>query len=142
MIEFFAGRGNLSRCMRVSGRRTCSFDILYDATRPGRSKPYKSNAMDINSASGFALIVCKDVCHQLFGVYTLYRKRLRFGITSCFPWENTRFRKRLRFGITSCLPEENTRFRKRLRFGITSCLPEVRSEVYFWDPSKSISRYI
>ena len=61
MLEFFAGRGNLSRCMRASGKKTCSFDVLYDASKEGRSKSsYKTNAMDILSASGFALIVCKE----------------------------------------------------------------------------------
>ncbi|CAL1166938.1 unnamed protein product, partial [Cladocopium goreaui] len=29
VLEFYAGRGNLSRCMKLSGRRTGSLDLLY-----------------------------------------------------------------------------------------------------------------
>ena len=57
MYEFFAGRGNLSRCMKASGMRTVSFDILYNAEKPGRNKSYGTNGMDFNSCSGFASIV-------------------------------------------------------------------------------------
>ena len=57
MYEFFAGCGNLTRCMRASGRRTASFDILYSVKKDCRDKPYGSNSMDINSASGFASTV-------------------------------------------------------------------------------------
>lgn len=61
MYEFFAGKGNLSRCARASGLRTASFDLLYDAKKK-KDHMYKSNSMDINSASGFAFsgrIVCQ-----------------------------------------------------------------------------------
>ena len=51
MIEFFAGRGNLSRCMKLAGIPTASLDILYSGSR--RERSHKSNAMDINSPSGF-----------------------------------------------------------------------------------------
>ena len=33
-----------------------SFDIMYEASRKPRDTPYKSNAMDMLSPSGFALI--------------------------------------------------------------------------------------
>ena len=55
MLEFFAGKGNLSRAMRMAGMSVASFDILYDASNPARSDPYMSNVMDMCSASGFAL---------------------------------------------------------------------------------------
>lgn len=61
VLEFFAGRGNLTRCMRASGRSTASFDILYGDrfnSKKSRQKPYGSNCMDVNSASGFAFCVC------------------------------------------------------------------------------------
>ena len=51
MIEFFAGKGHLSSCMRASGYSTASFDILYT---DGRKAEHGSNFMDINSPSGFA----------------------------------------------------------------------------------------
>ena len=57
MLEFFAGRANLSRCMRASGIKTASFDVLYKLGNNNPEKPYKSNAMDINDTSGFAPIV-------------------------------------------------------------------------------------
>ncbi|CAL1145636.1 unnamed protein product [Cladocopium goreaui] len=63
-LEFFAGRGNLSRCMRLSGRKTCSFDILYKSGK-GRSRPYGSNAMDINSTSGYALCILALLCTKI-----------------------------------------------------------------------------
>ena len=53
MLEFFAGKANLSRCMKVSGLRTASFDILYEE---GRKLEHNTNFMDINSPSGFAQI--------------------------------------------------------------------------------------
>lgn len=55
-LEFFAGRGNLTRCLKLSGLRTGSFDVKYKSSRKKRSKPYRSNCMDINSVSGFAHI--------------------------------------------------------------------------------------
>ena len=66
MYEFFAGRGNLSRCMKASGRKTASFDILYNAGKPDRKKPYGSNSMDFNSPSGFASIVMARVNRLFF----------------------------------------------------------------------------
>lgn len=49
-MEFYAGKGNLSRCMRASGIRTASLDLLYQVRG---SKNHKSNCMDILSPSGF-----------------------------------------------------------------------------------------
>ena len=56
MLEFFAGKANLSRAMRMAGMAVASFDILYDASDRDRGEPYMSNAMDMCSASGFALV--------------------------------------------------------------------------------------
>ena len=50
-MEFFAGKANLSKCMKASGYRTASFDILY---QEGHSEAHNSDFMDINSTSGFA----------------------------------------------------------------------------------------
>lgn len=52
MLEFFAGRANLSRCMRLSGLRTGKFDILYPVNHKGKKR--KSNVMNMLSPSGFA----------------------------------------------------------------------------------------
>lgn len=54
MLEFFAGRANLSRCMRASGYTTVSLDILYDE---GAKESHNTNFMDINSPSGLACFV-------------------------------------------------------------------------------------
>jgi hypothetical protein len=56
VLEFYAGRGNLSRCMKLSGRRTRSLDLLY-GKKVRFSKNNRSNPMDILSPSGFALPV-------------------------------------------------------------------------------------
>ena len=56
VLEFYAGRGNLSRCMKLSGRRTGSLDLLY-GKKVRFSKNNRSNPMDILSPSGFALPV-------------------------------------------------------------------------------------
>ena len=62
MLEFYAGRANLSRCMAASGIRTAAFDLLFGdkAKKRGRNKPYDygSNSMDVNDTSGFAFCVC------------------------------------------------------------------------------------
>ena len=50
MLEFFAGRGNLTTCMRACGWKTAALDILYNGGFPDCN----SNPMDINSRSGFA----------------------------------------------------------------------------------------
>ena len=59
MAEFFAGRGNLSRCMRLSGVTTASLDLLYPAV-PRKSSPNRHvlNAMDMNTPAGFAPFGC------------------------------------------------------------------------------------
>ena len=54
-LEFYAGRGNLSKCMKLTGMTVASFDVKYKSSRKQREKPYTSNAMDILSPSGFAL---------------------------------------------------------------------------------------
>ncbi len=56
MIEFFAGNGNLSRCMKLSGIQTGKLDILYPGSQ--KQRKYKTNVMDVNSCSGFALAGC------------------------------------------------------------------------------------
>ena len=52
VLEFFAGRGNLSRVMKSTGLRTGSFDIEYVEWQVG--KEYQSDVMDITGTSGFA----------------------------------------------------------------------------------------
>ena len=54
MLEFFAGKGNLSLTMVLAGHSVCSFDLNYDAAKGDRID-YRSNCMDMNSPSGFAL---------------------------------------------------------------------------------------
>ena len=58
MLEFFAGKGNLSKCMKSSGYTTASFDILYSG---GRQEYHNTNFMDINSSSGFAYSVIESI---------------------------------------------------------------------------------
>ena len=58
MLEFYAGKANLSRCMKLGGVRTGSLDIKHDVkVNPGRKRPRSSDPMDILSPSGFASLV-------------------------------------------------------------------------------------
>ena len=57
MVEFFAGKGNLSLAMRASGFRVASLDLLYPVAN---SESHGSNCMDILSASGFWCLVCAN----------------------------------------------------------------------------------
>ena len=57
-LEFFAGCGQLSKSMTISGRRTGSLDILYPVA-PKSKKKHNSNPMDMNSPSGFAFLAGK-----------------------------------------------------------------------------------
>ena len=52
MVEFFAGKGNLTKCMRLAQIPTMSLDIKYNP-ETCRDRPHKSNAFDVNSVSGF-----------------------------------------------------------------------------------------
>lgn len=52
-LEYFAGLGNLTKCMKSAMYKSARFDLL-DNLEPER---YKSNYMDLNSTSGFALAV-------------------------------------------------------------------------------------
>ncbi|CAK8991219.1 unnamed protein product [Durusdinium trenchii] len=62
MLEFFAGAGNLSRYMKLCGRRTGSLDIKYQ-TNPSKKSAFKSDPMDILSPSGFAVaLACLFKC--------------------------------------------------------------------------------
>jgi hypothetical protein len=65
--EFFAGIGNLTKQARACGYKALRFDIL-DNVKP---KDRKSNFMDLNSASGFALLDEKSGC-CFFGVPNLF----------------------------------------------------------------------
>ena len=49
-LEYFAGLGNLTKCMKSAMYKSARFDLL-DNLHP---EHYKSNFMDLNSASGFA----------------------------------------------------------------------------------------
>lgn len=51
MVEFFAGCGSLTRCMKLSGLTAASLDIKYQGSKQPRI--YSSNAMDMTSCSGF-----------------------------------------------------------------------------------------
>ena len=53
-LEFYAGKANLSRCLKLTGCRTGSLDLKY-----GEDHLYDAgttNPMDILSASGFGLL--------------------------------------------------------------------------------------
>ena len=57
VVEFYAGKGNLSRMMKLSGYRTVSLDLLYGSrTSRDGMKTRKSNPFDILSPSGFATL--------------------------------------------------------------------------------------
>ncbi|CAE7277616.1 unnamed protein product [Symbiodinium pilosum] len=51
-VEFFAGRAEATRVMRLSGRTAAKVDVLYHTARHG-----KMNYMDINSPAGMALAI-------------------------------------------------------------------------------------
>lgn len=53
-LEFFAGLGNLTRAMKSARYKSARFDLL-DNQKPQHRK---SNFMDLNSPSGFAILVC------------------------------------------------------------------------------------
>lgn len=80
MLEFYAGKGNLSRFMKLCSRTTGSLDIKYGAKLPKRAKPYKSDPMDILSPSGFAhlamcirnLFIIEFVCFCVVAPETVY----------------------------------------------------------------------
>lgn len=50
MLEFFAGKANLSRCMKLSGYHTGKLDIKYH----NPDSDLKTNPMDLLSPAGFA----------------------------------------------------------------------------------------
>ena len=52
-IEYFAGTGNLSKCMKAAKYKTTRLDLKYHDV-PKNSK--RSNYMDLNSGSGFAFL--------------------------------------------------------------------------------------
>ena len=54
MVEFYAGRGNLHRCMQLSGLCSACLDLKYKGSRKKRT--YSSNVMDMTSDSGFWLV--------------------------------------------------------------------------------------
>ena len=56
VVEYFAGRGNLTKYMKLAGFRAGSLDILYatNGTTGQASKKRKSNPMNLLSVSGFA----------------------------------------------------------------------------------------
>ena len=53
-LEFYAGKANLSRCLKLTGCRTGSLDIKYGEDHLGNAGT--TNPMDILSASGFGLL--------------------------------------------------------------------------------------
>ena len=62
MLEFFAGRGNVSRVMKLSGLRTGSLDIKYPV-KTSKPKPRSGSTMDLLSPAGFAIPVCIRSSH-------------------------------------------------------------------------------
>lgn len=52
VLEFYAGRGHLTRYCKLAHLRTGSLDIMYQM----QSGRYRSNPMDILSHSGFAFL--------------------------------------------------------------------------------------
>jgi len=58
MLEYFAGCASLSMCMREAGKRTGSLDIKYkvEPKNSQRKRKHRSNPMDMNDTSGFALL--------------------------------------------------------------------------------------
>ena len=73
-LEFFAGRANLSRYLKMSGYRTGSLDILYrvEGKKKKEGKGCKTNPMNLLSASGFAFLAYLEgrADLKIFGIYT------------------------------------------------------------------------
>ena len=67
MLEFYAGRGNLTRFMRMSGYKTASLDLKYGSKTGRDGKPRKSNPYDVLSPSGFAILAMHNM--KDFSVY-------------------------------------------------------------------------
>ena len=65
MLEFYAGRGNLSRYCKLCGLRTGSLDILYQMAT---ARSHNTNPMNLLSTSGFACLGAFLNIH-VFGVY-------------------------------------------------------------------------
>ena len=57
-VEFYAGRGNLTRFMKACSYKCASLDILYPIENKRKPK-HNTNCMDILSDSGFACLACK-----------------------------------------------------------------------------------
>ena len=58
-VEFFAGKGNLSKCMRLSGLSTLSLDVKYPAVPDGSNQKHEVNCMDMTTTSGFWPFGCE-----------------------------------------------------------------------------------
>ena len=57
--NFFAGKGNLSKCMRLSGLSTLSLDVKYPAVPDGSNQKHEVNCMDMTTTSGFWPFGCE-----------------------------------------------------------------------------------
>ena len=66
-VEFYAGRANLTRMMRLSGYRAAKLDYLYGGQVGSSRKPHNTNPMDLLSVSGFALLALNIYIY----IYTL-----------------------------------------------------------------------
>ena len=53
-MEFYAGKGNLTRMMRLSGLRAAKLDFLFGSQVGVTKRKHQSNPMDLLSDSGFA----------------------------------------------------------------------------------------
>lgn len=63
VVELFAGKAWVSRCMKQCGQSVASFDIDFGEPLPG-----KQNAMDLLSDAGFALLWLSFKAYMLYEV--------------------------------------------------------------------------
>lgn len=67
VVELFAGKAWVSRCMKQCGQSVASFDIDFGEPRPG-----KQNAMDLLSDAGFAPLWLSFTAYMLYDVFLQY----------------------------------------------------------------------
>lgn len=69
-VEFYAGRANLTRMMRLSGYRAAKLDYLYGGQVGSSRKPHNTNPMDLLSVSGFALLALNIYIYIHFNLHS------------------------------------------------------------------------
>ena len=79
-VEFYAGKGNLTRMMRLSGLRAAKLDFLFGSQVGVTKRKHQSNPMDLLSDSGFASL----------GLTTVYKtenpKEFNFWTLNMYMW--------------------------------------------------------